>query len=78
MCNAQRATIQILNYRFTFAILEFLFDNVENDTVWYHMQVKQGDTPEKCYLPAFFILAAISRTGTWLWMKPVEMEEIGI
>ena len=78
MCNAQRATIQILNYRFTFAILEFLFDNAENDTVWYHMQVKYGDTPAKCYFRVFFKMAAFSSTGAWLWMKMVEMEENGI
>nr|DAD70739.1 MAG TPA: hypothetical protein [Siphoviridae sp. ctKcB20] len=27
------------------------------------MQVKQGDTPAKCYFRVFFILAAFSRTG---------------
>ena len=78
MCNARCATIQILNYRFTFAIFEFLFDNAENDTVRYHMQVKQVDTPAKCYLQAFFKMVVFTSTGAWLWTKLVEMEENGI
>ena len=73
----------ILHIQFWSSILiciffEFLFDNAENDSVWYHMQVKQGDTVEKCYLQAFFKMEAFSSTGAGIWMKLVEMEEIGI
>ena len=38
--NTQHATYSILNYQFRSAIFNFLFDNAENDTVWYHIQVK--------------------------------------
>ena len=57
---------------------EFLFDNAKNDSIWYHMQVKQGDTPAKCYFPAFFKMVSIPSTGAGIWMKMVEMEENGI
>ena len=42
------------------------------------MQVKQGDTPAKCYFQAFFKMEVFSKTGAWLWMKKVEMDENGI
>ena len=70
--------INFLPHRFTFAILEFLFDNAEKDSVWYHMQVKQGNTPTKCYFWVFLLLVTFSKTGAGIWMKMVEMEEIGI
>lgn len=35
-------------------------------------------TVGKYYLQAFFILAAFSSTGAGIWMRVVEMDEIGI
>ena len=78
-CNVQRTTYPffcLVDSDLPF--FDFLFDNAKNDPVWYHIQVKQGDTVEKCYFPVFFKMVVFSSTGAGIWMKIVEMEENGI
>ena len=78
MCNAQRATYQFLAIDSDLSFLNFCFIMKKNDSVWYHMQIKQGDTPAKCYFRVFFKMVVFYSTGAGIWMKLVEMEEIDI
>ena len=47
----------------------------KNVTKWLQKCPKIQTSVEKCCFPAFFKMAAFSRTGAWLWMKKVEMDE---
>ena len=47
-------------------------------TKWLQKCPKIQTSVEKFYFQAFFKMAAFSKTGAWLWMRMVEMDEIGI